>query len=99
MKFNLRIHQKGHERIIAVCDSGLIGKTFEEGDFFLDLKAYAAFYGTPASEADVLEALKNFTSLNLVGKEAIALAIKAKSMKKSQVLEIGGVQHAQVYKI
>ncbi|VVB98334.1 Uncharacterised protein [uncultured archaeon] len=99
MKFNMKIHENAGTRVVAVCDSALLGKVFEDGARVLDLKAYASFYGTVAGEREVLQALKNFTSLNLVGRDAVALAVKAGILEKTQVLEIGGVPHAQAYKI
>jgi uncharacterized protein len=97
--FNMGIHENARGRVVAVCDSSLIGKILEEGDAVLDLKAHAAFYGKRAQKQEILEALKNFTSLNIVGSDSVALAIGAGIVEESEVLEIAGVPHAQVYKI
>ncbi len=100
LRFYMKTHRNANGRVVAVCDSRLIGKAYEENGKVLDLKAHAGFYkGEPAGAKDVRKALKNFISLNLVGSEAVALAIGEKIIEKSQVREIAKVPHVQVYKI
>jgi len=43
--------------------------------------------------------LKKFSSINIVGKGAVALAINAKIVGKDSVIKIAGVPHVQVYRI
>lgn len=100
MKFYMKIHKNAQGCVVAVCDEELLGKVFEEKGKALDLKAHAGFYnGGLAGEKGVLERLKSFSSLNIVGRNAVALAIKAKLADKSQVCEIAGVPHVEIYKI
>lgn len=100
MKFYMRIHENADGKVVAVCDSGLLGRVFEEGAKVLDLKTYAGFYrGDEAGEGDVVKELKNFSSLNLVGRDTIALAEKEGVLAKGQVREIAKIPHAQVYKV
>lgn len=97
-KFYLKIHENANARVVAVCDRKLHGKVFEKGGQVLDLKKYGAFYkGEEAGENEVREAIKGFSSLNLVGEEASALAVRAGIAHQSQVLEIAGVPQVQVY--
>lgn len=100
MTFYMKMHENARGRVVAVCDKDIHGKVFEEGGRVLDLKKHGGFYkGSSAGEKEVLEALKKFTSLNIAGKKAVALAIRAEVIEESQVLDIGGVPHAQAYKI
>lgn len=96
----MKTHENKEGRVVAVCDTDLVGKVYEEGAKILDLKAYANFYkGSEVGESEVLEALKSFSSLNFVGRNAVALAIKAKLAGKAQVREIAKVPHIHVYRI
>lgn len=98
--FYMNAHTNGSERVIAVCDSELVGKVFEEGEKCLDLKRYAAFYkGWRADGKRVLEELKNFSSVNIVGEKAVELAVGAGFAERGQVLRIANVPYVQAYRI
>lgn len=100
MEFYMKIHDGNGGLVVAVCDAGLLGRVFSEGERVLDLKSHSSFYkGTKVGEAEVLEGLKTFTSINLVGKDAVALAVRKGLIPASAVLAIGGVPHAQAYRI
>ncbi len=86
------------EIVVAVCDKELIGKVLREGEIVLDLKKYSSFYlGELANEGEAWEKMKDATSLNLVGKKAVGLAMKKKLAKKGDERTVGGVPHLQVY--
>lgn len=94
------MHDSEAGRIVAFCDCGLLGKTFREGKLTLDLARYGSFYaGREAGAAEVLEELKSFCSLNIVGEKAIELAIEAGAIAEGEVLRIARVPYAQAYKI
>ncbi len=96
----MKVHENPNGRVVAACDASLMGRSFSEGNAVLDLEGYGSFYkGSKVGGREVLEQLKNFSSLNLVGKDAVALAIGAGLLKKEQVGRIAGVPHAQVYRI
>ena len=98
--FYINVHEGQGQRIVAVCDSTLIGKVFEEDGKCLDLERHSAFYkGRKASGKAVLEELKNFSSINIVGENATALAIENGLVEISQVLRIAGVPYAQAYRL
>lgn len=40
----MRVFIKNKEKIVAVCDSELIGKILKEGELVLNLEKYANFY-------------------------------------------------------
>jgi hypothetical protein len=88
------------EIVVAVCDKELIGRVLREGDLVLDLKAHSKFYvGELVSEERACEMLKSATSINLVGKRAVGLALKSGLAKKGDEKTVGGVPHLQVYEL
>lgn len=99
-RFYIKVHENPRGRVVAVCDKTLLGKIFREGEQTLDLKKYAAFYkGDEVDEKEVMKKLKKFSSLNLVGRDAVELAIRAGIVLRSQVREVAKVPQVQVYKI
>jgi len=96
----MRTFRKGKEKIVAVCDSELIGKVLREGELVLNLEKYASFYqGEEADEAAVEKELLTATSINLVGKKATGIAKKMKLVKESDFIKIQKVPHVQIYRI
>lgn len=97
----LKVHNSKGMTIIAVCDRDLLGKKLADGEIELDLEKHSGFYkGTAASEEEVLAALKRgFSSLNFVGKKAVATAIKAGVVEQRDITYIKKVPHIQVYLI
>ncbi len=91
-----KIHKTFDGRnVLAVCDSDLLGKKFEEKDLQIDLNS--AFYkGEEKSEKEILELFKKASTINLVGKKSVELGIKAGIIDKEKVIKIKGVPHAQV---
>ncbi|UCD93338.1 MAG: DUF424 family protein [Methanobacteriota archaeon] len=59
-----------------------------------------SFYdGFFATEELLVSNLEVATTANLVGKKTIQIAIKAGYIDKEGVIKIGGVPHAQMYRI
>lgn len=79
----LRIHESAGGRIVAVCDEDLVGKVLEGKGAVMDLDRYRSFYvGKKSGEAGVRKALARFSSANLVGKEAVGVALSMGAAKK-----------------
>lgn len=91
----VKIHRINNQKIIAICDSDLIGKRFEQGNLQLDL-ASDFYRGDEKSEKEVLELLKEAYIANIAGKESIGLAIKAGILELKSVIKIKKVPHAQI---
>lgn len=90
---NVRDTEKG--RLVSVCDADLLGETFEEGD--LSLSVNADFYdGEAADEQTIVENLANCTTANIVGTEAVELAVEHGLIEEDKVLDIDGTRHAQL---
>lgn len=96
----LKIHETKEGKIVAVCDEYLIGKKFEEGDSILDLAKYKDFYkGKKASNDDIKNAFKTFSSANLVGEKSVKLAIYLGIVFKESVKYIKGIPYVQIYQM
>jgi len=98
--FYLKTHVSRFSTIVAVCDKACLGKKFESGGLILDLATHRRFYdGELVDEAAVLAALSGAGNINIVGDNAVELAIKALGASKAGVKRIGGVSHLQVYRV
>lgn len=96
----LRIHQSSGGRIVAVCDEDLLGKVLEGKGISMDLDRHRSFYdGGKAGEGDVKDALKSFSSANIVGKEAVGIAVSMGLVGKEEVMYIKRTPYIQVYKL
>ncbi len=86
------------EVLVALCDSGLIGKRVCEGK--LVLEASEDFYCGDLVTAEAAEdMLRVATVANLVGEEAVRCGIEAGLIHKDAVMCIGGIPHAQFVQI
>lgn len=99
----IRVHASDNGPIVAMCDSGLVGKVLHSGETTLDLKIYSTFYvGRLVDKAEALEILKSTAkiySANIVGEEAVGIALDAGIIDKGNVLHIGDVPYAHAYRI
>lgn len=97
----LKIHDSKDGKIVAACDRELIGKVLEgRNGICIDLSAYRDFYaGSPASESELLAALKDFSSANLVGKKVVAVAVKSGIIGTSSIKYINSIPYIQIYNI
>jgi len=82
---------KSYRDVVTLCDSDLLGKTFEEGQHQLEIKE--SFYkGEEKSEAEVLETLQSFAredaTFNIVGKDSASAALKAGITTEDSVKKI-----------
>jgi hypothetical protein len=90
---------RSYRDVVAICDSSLLGKIFEEGKFQLDIKE--SFYkGEEVSEEEAIETmkfmLKEDSTFNIVGKEAVNAAIAAGVITKDAVGTIQGIPFALI---
>lgn len=93
-----KIH-KSYRDVVAICDSELIGKFFEEGIFQLDVKE--SFYkGQEAYEDEIAKIMIKMSvedaTFNIVGKKSVALAMELGLVAEEGVKEISGVPFALV---
>jgi len=74
-----RIH-KSYRDLIAICDSELIGKRFEEGKSQLEVKE-SFFKGEKISKKEAIDMMRNMliedATFNIVGERSVNSAIEA----------------------
>ena len=85
--------------IIAICDSDLLGKRFEEGNLQLDVKENF-FKGEEKSAEEIINICKDMkkedATFNIMGKESCDTAKKAGIIKEENIGEIGGIPYALI---
>jgi hypothetical protein len=94
----IKIH-KSYRTVIAICDSDLIGKTFEEGKRQLHVREN--FYKDQEVDKEgLIEILKRQkmedASFNIVGKESIQIALELGIIKSEGVHKIKSIPFALV---
>jgi hypothetical protein len=85
---------KSYRDIVAICDSELLGKNFEEGNFQLDVKE-SFFKGEKMSEEEVLEIIEGMSAedatFNIVGERAVSVALKSGIISEEGIRKIQGI--------
>lgn len=80
--------------LVSVCDADVVGETFENGEASLEVDR--EFYaGEEATVEEVVASLSRATVANLVGSEAVGVAIEHGFVEETNVLEFEGTRHAQ----
>jgi hypothetical protein len=94
----IKIH-KSYRDVVAVCDKELIGKTFEQGNFQLNVKE-SFFNGKEVSENEALEIIidmaKEDATFNIIGPKSVKTALKAGIITEKGVKTIQEVPFALV---
>jgi hypothetical protein len=94
----VKIHES-YRITVAICDSNLLEKTFEEGA--KEIKITSSFFGgEEKTEAEVLEIMEDYSAndatFNIVGKQATSLALKSGLIKKDGITKIQDIPIALV---
>ncbi len=90
---------KSYRDVIAICDSELIGRYFEDGKFQLNIKE--SFYkGDKKTEQEIIEIIKDMkkedATFNIVGKKSINTAIKTGIISGNSVKTIKDIPFSLV---
>jgi hypothetical protein len=95
---SIKIYKKGNDLLIGACDETLLGKTFEEGKFHLEVKK--EFYdGKRVTKEAFKKILDSATIANLVGDATIKVAIELGLVDPGCVIKIKGIPHAQMVRM
>ena len=90
---------KSYRDIVAICDSDLIGKKFEDEKFQLDVKG-EFFNGEETSEEKTIEIMQNMSkedsTFNIAGKKSVNAALKAGIISQKEIKKIQGVPFAML---
>lgn len=92
----LKIH-KSYRNVVAIADSDLIGKKFEEGILQLDVREN--FYkGEELPKEEVIKIIKKESiedsTFNIVGKESTKTAVESGLISEEDIGEINGIPYA-----
>lgn len=92
----IKMHISETKRMLAVCDSELVGKKCSEEEKCLTVSEY--FYkGELVNDEKAVIEMKKADSLNIVGKNAVELAIHEGLISKENVFLIDDVPYALVF--
>lgn len=90
---------KAYRDTVAICDSDLLGKKFEEEKFQLDIKE-SFFGGDEISGEKLIEIMKKMSeedaTFNIVGEKSIKIALKAGIISQAGIKKIQGIPFALV---
>ncbi len=95
----LKVHRGSDgSAVVAACDRELLDKRLMQGDLEIHVSEY--FYGsTPADEGDVTRAIMEGGNINLIGEQAVGIAVSLGLIERSGCMIIDGVPHAQIVRI
>ena len=93
MAIRMKVYHQGKETLVAAADADLIGKTFREGKFKLEVGPF--YEGDVVSEEMFVSHLRLATIGNFVGTETVEAATRAGFVSEAGILWIDGVPHAQ----
>jgi hypothetical protein len=80
--------------LVSVCDADVLGETFENGEVSLTVEP--DFYdGEEVTAEEVIDSLSRASVANLVGHEAVGVAIEHGFVEEANVLEFEETVHAQ----
>ena len=81
--------------LVSVCDPDVMGETFEDGPVTLTVDE--AFYGgDEVDEQTVVDSLARCSVANIVGEEAVDVAVEHGFVDEENVLDVAGTRHAQL---
>jgi len=94
----IKIHES-YRKIVALADTNLIGKTFEQGIKQIEIKP-GFFQGEEKNKEEIIEILKDMqkedATFNIVGKESVECALEAEIIKKQGIIMIDNIPIALV---
>ena len=91
----LRERQTDRGLLVSVCDADVLGETFE--DDRVSFTVTEEFYdGEEVSAEAVVESLARAHVANIVGTEAVRVAVEAGLIDGGNVLCVDGTHHAQL---
>lgn len=89
----MKVYRQGKETLVAAADADLLGQTFREGKFKIEVGKF--YEGDIVSEEMLVSQLRLATIGNFVGNETVEAAKRAGFVSDGGILWIDGVPHAQ----
>lgn len=94
----LKVHHTREGAVVAVCDRDLLNTTLSHGD--VEITVTESFYGsTPATEEEVRAALRGACNANLIGEQAVAIAVEMGLISEEGCMKIGRIPHAVIFSV
>lgn len=99
--FSVKLHENfAGSRVLAVSDSDILGKEFEDSDTGIAVKVSHEFYGGEMMDAgEAIERIKAADNVNAIGTRIVDALIEERLVDPKNVININGVKHAQIYRI
>lgn len=95
---HIKVHES-YRNVVALCDSDLIGKKFEEGKMQLDVRENF-FRGEEVAEKEAAGILKEQmledATFNIVGEKSVNLAISVGLIAKNSIGKVQGIPFALI---
>lgn len=92
------MHERNGQKVLAVCDKSILGKTFEEGKFMLNVKE--SFYGNRETPGEKINSMAlSADQINISGEKAVSCLKKEQDISDSSIMTIAGVPHVQIIKL
>src|SRR3989441_9978857 len=88
MPIRMKVYHQGKETLVAAADADLIGKTFREGKFKIEVGKF--YEGDVVTEERLASELRLATIGNFVGKETIDAAKEAGFVAGDRILWVQG---------
>jgi uncharacterized protein len=85
---------KSKRDVVAICDSELIGRKFEEGKFQLDVKE-SFFCGKEMNEEETIDIIERMAdedaTFNIIGEKSVEAALKAGLIDEDAICKVQGI--------
>lgn len=97
-EFSVKIHDRINGRVVAICDSDLLGKTLKNKDFKVEVSK--SFYGGEIlDEFGIIKIFEKERNINIIGKRIVELCMKLNIINKDHVIYIGDIPHIQLIEL
>jgi len=97
LTISVKIYKVRKEVMVAACDAELLGNEYCTGN--IQIKVGDFYRGKLVSEGDFAEMLSEMTTGNFVGERTIRICISLGIIDKRDIIDVGGVKHAQYISI
>ena len=98
----VKLHPTDNGVMVAMCDSKLIDQVLSEGDIEINIRDYSDFYkGQLVGKEAAMTLIKkdDVYSANIVGEEAIGVALERGIIEKGHLKKISKVPYANAFRV
>ncbi|MDY6778408.1 MAG: DUF424 family protein [Candidatus Nanohaloarchaea archaeon] len=96
MTYWMKVHHNPEGKLVAACDTEVLGEVYTEGKMRLEVDA--AFYQDKEVEfVQLLEEMEAATTTNFVGEHLITELVESDLVQEDEVEHVDGVPHVQMF--